>query len=156
MTRIPERRLARIKGRARASTEAAAPAKAPPYISGTPISALFSNAAADLPEGLAERRRASRIELESEILVRRIGGFNFNVALKDISTGGCRVELLEPGEVGDPVVTRLPRLEPLGARVCWAEGTTTGVQFLSNIHPAVFDMLLTRLSPSDGPALPLD
>ena len=154
MTRIPERRLARIRGRARASSETATSAPTPSGISGKSISLLFSTAAADLPEGLAERRRASRVETGSEILVRRIGGFNFNVALKDISTGGCRVELLEPGEVGDPVVTRLPRLEPLGARVCWAEGTTTGVQFLTNIHPAVFEMLLTRLSPAAGPALP--
>jgi hypothetical protein len=54
--------------------------------------------------------------------------------------------MLEPTEVGDPVIARLPQLEPLGSRVCWAEGATTGMQFLTTIHPAVFDMLLTRIS----------
>lgn len=156
MTRIPERRLARIMGRARASSEAATSAPAPAGASAKAISALFSAAAAELPEGLAERRRASRVETESAIFLRRIGGFNVHVALKDISTGGCRVELIEPGEVGDPVVTRLPRLAPLGARVCWAEGTSTGVQFLTKIHPAVFDLLLTRLTPTEGPGLSVD
>ena len=144
-TRIPERRLARIKGRARAASEVR-PVSRHSYLSTQPPGAIRASEAADLPEGEPERRRASRVPISSEVLVRRLGGFNFNVALKDISTGGCRVELLEPGEIGDPIVTRLPKLEPLGARVCWAEGTTTGVQFLTTIHPAVFNMLLTRLS----------
>jgi len=38
----------------------------------------------------------------------------------------------------------------LGSRVCWAAGTTAGMQFLTTIHPAVFDSLLTRLA--DEPA----
>lgn len=87
--------------------------------------------------------------LNSNIIVRRVGSFNFEVALRDVSTGGCRVELLEPSEVGDPVIARFPQLEPLGSRVCWAQGTTTGVQFLTSIHPAVFDALLNRLPASN-------
>ena len=97
-----------------------------------------------------ERRQSQRIATCSEVLVRRIGGFNFNVAMKDISTGGCRVEMLEPSEVGDRVIARLPKLEPLGSSVKWAQGTITGVEFLSKIHPAVFDLLLKRL-PSIAP-----
>ena len=145
MTRIPERRLARIKGRARAASEAASPVLSS-YLSSEPLGARLKGDVADLPDGEPERRKASRVPIASEVLVRRIGGFSFNVALTDISTGGCRVELLEASEIGDPVVARLPKLEPLGARVCWAEGTTTGVQFLTTIHPAVFDLLLSRLS----------
>jgi hypothetical protein len=95
---------------------------------------------------MVERRRCDRVEVRSEILVRRLGAFNFNLALKDISASGCRVEMMEPAAVGDPVIARLPQLEPLGSRVCWAEGTTTGLQFLTTMHPAVFDMLLTRLA----------
>ena len=92
-----------------------------------------------------ERRRYGRTVLSSEALVRKMGGFNFEVALKDISTNGCRVEMLEPCEVGDCAITRFPQLEPLGSHVCWVQGTTTGMQFSTSIHPAVFDMLLTRL-----------
>ena len=94
-----------------------------------------------------ERRQSERVATHSEVLVRRIGGFNFNVALKDISSGGCRVEMLEPSQVGDRVIARLPRLEPLGSCVKWAEGTTTGIEFLSKMHPAVFDLVLSRLPP---------
>lgn len=148
MTRIPERRLARIKGRARAASEVVSKPRSS-YLSTQSLGATCPSESKNLPEGEPERRRASRVPIVSEVLVRRLGGFNFNVAVKDISTGGCRVELLEPSEIGDPIVTRLPQLEPLGARVCWAEGTTTGVQFLTTIHPAVFNLLLTRLSPAD-------
>lgn len=98
----------------------------------------------------SERRQSQRVVTHSEVLVRRIGGFNFNVALKDISTGGCRVEMLEPSEIGDRVIARLPRLEPLGSCVKWAEGTTTGIEFLRQMHPAVFDLMLKRL-PTPAP-----
>ena len=145
MIPYPDRRLARIRGRAHASAQKMVPANVRAYLNREPIGV----AAADMPprrDGKVERRRSSRVAMASEVLVRRLGGFNFNVALKDISSGGCRVEMLEPSEIGDPVIARLPQLEPLGSRVCWAEGTTTGMQFLTTIHPAVFDLLLTRIS----------
>ena len=91
------------------------------------------------------RRRAPRCAVDSEVSVRRIGGFNFQAGLHDVSIGGCRVEMLEPCEVGDRVVARFPALEPLGARVCWSAGTTAGVEFHASVHPAVFDALLVRL-----------
>jgi hypothetical protein len=141
----PDRRLARIRGRAHAAAQKMVSANVRACLNREPAAAV----AVDTPasgDGKTERRRSSRVVIASEVLVRRLGGFNFNVALKDISSGGCRVEMLEPSEVGDPVIARLPQLEPLGSRVCWAEGATTGMQFLTTIHPAVFDMLLTRIS----------
>lgn len=137
----PKRRLARINGRARATSERPVVAKPGRYACKVPTADK-----ATAPGGTAERRRYVRVSVNSEILVRRLGAFNFNLALKDISAGGCRVEMLEPTVVGDPVIARLPQLEPLGSRVCWTEGTTTGLQFLTTIHPAVFDMLLGRLA----------
>jgi len=142
-----QRRLLRVRGRARAASERPISAKVSAYLSGQPLAEETGNAA-DAPDG-AERRRSGRVALNSNILVRRLGGFNFDVALRDVSAGGCRVELLEPCEVGDPVIARLPQLEPLGSRVCWASGTTTGVQFLTSLHPAVFDALLPRLSANE-------
>jgi PilZ domain-containing protein len=91
------------------------------------------------------RRRAPRSIVAGEVSVRRIGGFNFDAALHDVSIGGCRVEMLEPCEIGDRVLARFPALEPLGARVCWSAGATTGVEFHASVHPAVFDALLVRL-----------
>src|SRR5437763_7383728 len=123
-----ERRLARIRGRARANSEKAVPPRQP-YLAGTTTVAKREADWAITAERKNERRRCARVALESEVLVRRLGGFNFNVALRDISTGGCRVEMIEPAVAGDPVIARLPQLEPLGSRVCWAEGKTTGMQF---------------------------
>ena len=148
-----QRRLLRVRGRARAASERPIPPVPPAvraYLSGEPAQAATCEDAPEVSDGPeapggAERRRTSRVVLNSNILVRRLGGFNFEVALRDVSPGGCRVELLEPCEVGDPVIARLPQIEPLGSRVCWARGTTTGVQFLTSLHPAVFDALLTRL-----------
>ena len=141
--RAAERRLLRVRGRARAGSEKLVPPAVQAYLKGEPIAA---EPPAAPPPGTEERRRCSRVSLKSEALVRRVGGFNFEVALQDISPRGCRVEMLEPSEVGDALIARFPQLEPLGSKVCWAEGTTTGMQFLSGIHPAVFDMLLNRLS----------
>ena len=104
-------------------------------------------ATATLPADVAlERRGLDRISMRGEIIVRRIGGFNFEVALRDLSAHGCQVELLEPCEAGDAIIARFPQLEPLGSRVCWAHGTTTGIEFQTKIHPAVFDHLLGRLT----------
>jgi len=96
---------------------------------------------------LLDRRRAKRRPLRgSELLVRRIGGFNFQAGLKDVSTDGCRIELIEECEAGEDLIARFPQLEPLGAWVRWTQGPTAGVQFMRPIHPAVFKFLLARLS----------
>lgn len=108
-----------------------------------------------VPEGdgvEGSRRRSRRVAVSDEVGIRRIGSFNFNAKMHDVSAGGCRVELIESYEVGDHVVARLPKLEPLGARVCWATGTTAGIEFLNGMHPAVFDSLLMRLTaPASSP-----
>ena len=78
--------------------------------------------------------------------MRRIGGFNFEVPLGNISSGGCRVEMLEESEVGDTVIARFPQLEPLGSRICWTDGRKIGVEFFNRIHPAVLDLVVTRLT----------
>ena len=148
---IADRRLERIRARARAACERPNYAEMTAYVNAQPSAAVTP--VTETTEAANERRRHGRVGVESAMMVRRIGVSTFHVALKDISAGGCRVVMLEPGEIGDPVIARLPQLEPLGSRLCWTEGTTTGVQFLRTMHPAVFDMLLTRLSSNTaGPA----
>jgi hypothetical protein len=151
---IADRRLRRVRGRARAACEKMAPAipaAVQAYLRGesiTPDGAQMDNAG-DRPEN--ERRNSARVSMASEVLVRRIGGFAFQAGLRDVSTRGCRIELIEPCEVGDPVITRFPQLEPLGSRVCWSEGVVAGVEFATTIHPAVFDSLLARLADAQTP-----
>ena len=92
-----------------------------------------------------ERRQCGRFATGSQVHVRRIPGVSFEVALDNVSSGGCRIELIEECEIGEDVITRLPDLEPLGARVRWTMGPTAGLQFVRPIHPAVFGSLLERL-----------
>jgi len=142
---LARRRRLRIAGRARAinAARASATQRVPLVRSAAAEAVEQANSAPVIGE---ERRCCRRVALNSEVVVRRIGGFNFQVALREVSRRGCRVELIEPCEVGDSVITRFPQLEPLGSRVCWTQGTTTGIEFTTNIHPAVFDHLLARLT----------
>lgn len=141
------RAISMVPARTRAMTQAQS--ASPPKSREPAVEAPSAQPAAEVfvaGDGLeGSRRRAPRSVVEGELSVRRIGGFNFQARLSDVSIGGCRVEMLEPCEVGDRVVARFPALEPLGARVCWSAGATAGVEFHASVHPAVFDALLVRL-----------
>ncbi len=155
ISRKPNERLLQIRKRASfgRAIRPAPQAYAAPVPLETEALAATMPATGDGIEG--SRRRSRRVPVADDVSVRKIGSFNFQARLQDVSTGGCRVELIEPYEVGDRVVTRFPKLEPLGARVCWAMGTTAGIEFLNGMHPAVFDSLLIRLSrPSVSKASP--
>jgi hypothetical protein len=153
MSRKPSERLLQITRRAsfgravRPAPEVAAPAPTPaePIHEEAPAAAEIA-VPGDGVEG--SRRRSPRVAVADEVGIRRIGSFNFQARLDNVSAGGCRVELIEAYEVGDRVIARLPQLEPLGARVCWTMGATAGIEFLSGMHPAVFDSVLLRLQPA--------
>lgn len=138
------RRLQRINDRAREGNRALLSETVQAYLAGEPSEQALAVEPVEI-EGGDERRRFSRVSSAGEVIVRRLGGFNFQVALHDVSAGGCRVEMIEASEAGDSVITRLPQLEPLGSTVCWADGTTTGIKFSNAIHPAVFDLVVSRL-----------
>ena len=139
--RLSRHRLKEICGRARKASEQPLPLAVQAYLDGKPRRVMESavSPAAD------DRRHSERLSISSHVTVRRIGGFNFDVALSDISSGGCRVEMLEESEVGDTVIARFAQLEPLGSRICWSKGRDIGVEFFNPIHPAVLDLLVERL-----------
>jgi PilZ domain len=98
---------------------------------------------ADKPAG---RRGSQRVRvLNAEIGMRRMGSFSFQVVLEDISTGGCKVELVDFVEVNDHVIARFPGIEPFSAKVSWADSRSAGIDFDRPLHPAVFEQLLSRL-----------
>ena len=98
---------------------------------------------ADKPAG---RRSGQRVRVASaEIGMRRMGSFSFQVVLEDVSTGGCKVELVEFVEVNDHIIARFPGIEPFSAKVSWADARFAGIDFDRPLHPAVFEQLLSRL-----------
>ena len=96
-------------------------------------------------ELLLDRRQCERTDVASSIVLRPIGGFNHQVRVEDVSTAGCRVELVEETELDEPLITRFPDLEPLVGAVRWKHGALAGLEFTRRMHPAVLAALVTRL-----------
>ena len=90
-------------------------------------------------------RKSSRLTLTAEVRLRRIGGSNYRVNVFDLSPQGCRIELIDRPREGEQVLIKFEGLETLEAGVCWVEGHRGGLRFEKTIHPAVFELLLTRL-----------
>ena len=146
---IAGQRLARLRARARSSavreSKRVRKSTLAPELRVTVEQAQTADAADDGAMDLDRRRSARNALSGSELRVRRIGGFNFQAGLKDVSADGCRIELIEECQPGEDVIARFPQLEPLGAWVRWTLGVTAGLEFMRPIHPAVFAALLTRL-----------
>lgn len=146
-----QERLVTVKRRARKSAlRRPGGTDAPPSIQ-VSLSARVPQPEVIADEALTlDRRSAARWSVPGfQLLVRRIGGFSFDLELENVSTSGCRVEMVEECATGEDVITRFPQLEPLGGWVRWTLGTTAGVEFIRPIHPAVFDALLARLGTGD-------
>jgi len=97
------------------------------------------------PEKREIERRSARIEVPGEVALRAPGKTSYRVRIHDLSTDGCKVELVERPSVGDKVLVKFEGLETLDADVCWVVGHTAGLKFEHAIHPAVFELLLERL-----------
>jgi PilZ domain-containing protein len=96
-------------------------------------------------------RQVERICISAEVSLRRPGRFNFRVQLEDLSPNGCKIEFVERPQLGERVWIRFEGLEGLEGEVCWIEDRSAGVQFVKHIHPAVFDLLIERLTSEGSP-----
>jgi PilZ domain len=91
-------------------------------------------------------RATERISLDAEVMLRRLGQLNYRVRLFDLSPEGCRVELVERPREGEHLMIRFEGLELLDAEVCWVNEFVAGLRFEKPFHPAVFDLMVARLS----------
>lgn len=91
-------------------------------------------------------RQNERVDLAADVVLRRIGRSSFRVAVADLSPRGCKVQLVERPSEGERVLVKFDGLEPLEAEVCWVEGFAAGLKFERPVHPAVFELLIERLS----------
>ena len=91
-------------------------------------------------------RRSERVSLAADVRLRRIGKSTFRVTLTDVSPEGCKVQLVERPSKDERVLVKFEGLEVLEATVCWVEGFTAGLSFDKPMHPAVFELLIERLS----------
>lgn len=91
-------------------------------------------------------REHDRVNLRASVALRRAGSIGYTVSTTDVSPSGCKVEFVDKPLLGEIHWLKFQGLEALQAEVRWVEAFTAGVQFKYAIHPAVFDMLVARLS----------
>lgn len=91
-------------------------------------------------------RRAARIEVPGTIGLKVLGRNTFRVRIFDLSTDGCKVELVERPSEGDTMLVKFDGIEVMDADVAWVEGHVAGLKFVNPIHPAVLDLLMERLA----------
>lgn len=90
-------------------------------------------------------RKSARVPIAAMVKLRRRGHHNFTVQVFDLSREGCKVEFQERPQLDEAVWVKIEGLELLEATVCWVENLFVGVEFKRPIHPAVFDLLVSRL-----------
>lgn len=93
--------------------------------------------------------RPPRLAVAAEVAVRRRSDLRYRVNLIDLSSEGCRIELVERAKPGDLMFISLPGLSTIEAEACWVDGFVTGVRFKTPLHPSVFDMIAQRMKATD-------
>lgn len=101
------------------------------------------------PEAEAKQhwpRRSDRVSLSADVTLRRRGMTSFRVTVSDVSPEGCKVALVERPSVDEHVLVKFDGIEAMDSEVCWVEGFTAGLKFERPMHPAVFDLMVARLT----------
>ena len=93
-----------------------------------------------------QERGSARVSLNGDIFLRRSGSPKVPVALLELSNTGCRVELSGLLNVGETVWVTFSSLDAIEASVVWASNFIAGLSFAAPIHPAVFDLLASRMN----------
>lgn len=101
---------------------------------------------AEVEPAPVERRASDRIAVPGEIGLRQPGRQRYRVRVLDLSTSGCKAELVERPNVGEDMLVKFDGLEVLDAEVAWVDGFQAGLKFKQRIHPAVLDLLQRRLA----------
>jgi len=87
--------------------------------------------------------RAERISFDMLVRYRNLGN-RATVLLKNLTTGGARVEGIEGLRYGDMITLLLPSLKPKDAYVVWVKGQSAGIAFERPLHPNVFATLARK------------
>jgi hypothetical protein len=80
----------------------------------------------------AERRRHERNPVAWVGWIETAAGTRIECAVLDFSAGGAKAVLDRTVALGEQVVFKSPRAEPLSARIVWCENGVVGMQFVEN------------------------
>lgn len=87
--------------------------------------------------------RAPRLELSAEIVL-RLGETCITARARDVSEGGIKVELADPGYVGREAAVIVPGMPPVAGRVLWCRDGRAGISFERPLPFACLADCLTR------------
>jgi hypothetical protein len=90
-------------------------------------------------------RTCERRALATEVTLRRTGRPSYRVRVLDISTSGCRLDVVDRLDVDEHVWVKFDGLEAFEATVCWFAGFKVGLRYANPIHSAVFDQMMKWL-----------
>jgi hypothetical protein len=96
--------------------------------------------------GSDDKRQIERLSVDAEVALRRTGQHRYRVRVHDASPNGCRIEFVERPKIEERVWIKFEGLESIEGKVCWVEGHVAGIEFNPPIHPAVFELLVPRLT----------
>ena len=107
---------------------------------------LSTTAPVPTPAPSAKARVAERVEVSFGAALRQRGASGVSVQIADLSTNGFRVATHLELQPGTDVWLRLPGLEPCHARAVWSRGHYVGCEFVRPLHPAVLQMVVSKVS----------
>lgn len=87
----------------------------------------------------AERRLVMRAPVDILADLRRVGRTPFRVHLADLSRTGCRAETVIKTLAGDRIWLTIPGFSALEAIIRWSNPRGFGAQWVSALHPSVFE-----------------
>ena len=76
-------------------------------------------------------KRAPRVALSRPAVIVHEDGFESNVTILDVSSGGFRLEVTDAPRIGEFVTLRIDRGDPIEAQIRWALGNEAGGVFLT-------------------------
>lgn len=89
-------------------------------------------------------RRAERRIVNLAASLREPGASLADAEVVNLSTTGFAAETDANLETGNHVWLKLPGLEPANSRVVWIEGRKAGFEFVTPLHSATLDLVLTN------------
>ncbi|MEP7315175.1 MAG: PilZ domain-containing protein [Sphingomicrobium sp.] len=100
---------------------------------------------------MTEAQRPQRVPLSCEVSFRRHGDAAYRVDLIDFSREGCCISPPIRLEPGASIWLRIPDIEATHGVVVWVREWRVGVKFDHPFHPAVFDLIVEKLSKPSAP-----
>jgi hypothetical protein len=91
-------------------------------------------------------RKHERQSITATVSLRRGGRQQYQARVFDLTPEGCKLEFVERPKVDEVVWAKFNGLDSIESTVRWVDGFYGGLQFDKPIYPAVFELLLARLS----------